>query len=71
MQRPTAVPAMPASASGVDAVRAEAIAETGRGAENASRAPDVLAHHDHVRRAQLDVEAVVDGFDQSFSAIGE
>ena len=40
------------------AVRAEAVAQPGGGAEDAARAADVLAHHHHVGIAlELDVEA--------------
>ena len=59
MQSPTAVPRIPASASGVSTQRsgAEAVAQPGRRAEDAAGAADVLAHHHHVVVAlELDVE---------------
>ena len=59
MQSPTAVPRIPASASGVSTQRsgAEAVAQPGGRAEDAARAPDVLAHDEHVVVAlELDVE---------------
>ena len=47
------------------AVGAEAVAQSGRGAEDAARAPDVLPEHDHVGIAvQLDVQRVVDRLDE-------
>ena len=67
MQSPTAEPRIPASASGVSTQRsgAEAVAETGRGPEDAAGAPDVLAEHDHgVVAVELDVQRVVDRLDE-------
>ncbi len=58
---------MPASASGVSTQRfgAEAVEQSGRRAKDAACAADVLAEHEHVRVAlELDVQRVVDGFDE-------
>ena len=47
------------------AVLAEAVAQPGRGAEDAAGATDVLAHHHHALVAgELDVKRVVDGLDE-------
>ena len=67
MQRPTAVPRMPASASGVSTQRigAEPVEQAGRRAEHAAGAADVLAEHHHVVVAlELGVQRVVDGLDE-------